>query len=449
MPATTKTPRVPKLTFHSTSGQARVRLGGRQVYLGKHGSPEATEKYHRLTAEYLRTGEVPEEARPAPAVVAGAPAATAGGPATADPPDRTVDEVILAYWKWAEGYYVKNGEPTSELSSLKQSLKALRGLYGSTPAAEFGPKKLKAVRDAAVRDGLSRSGANRRASHVKRLFKWAVAEELVPPSVHQGLTAVTGLKRGRTAAREPEPVGPVDPTLVEATLPHLPTVVADIVRLQLLTGMRPGEVCSLRPADVDCTGETWIYRPASHKTQHRGRDRVISFGPEARGVLTPYLDGRPVGKPCFSPKEAEAERRAAATAARTTPASCGNTVGSNRTKTPKRSPGDQYDTRSYGRRVRLASEKAVPLPAALLTEFAAINTLPNADRAEIKAAVREHRAACRWSPNQLRYTRATQLRAKYGIELTRTVLGHSDIGTSEIYAERDLAAAERVMREVG
>ncbi len=68
MPAT---PRVPKLTFHSTSGQARVRLGGRQVYLGKHGSPEATEKYHRLIAEYVRTGEVPAEARSAPAKVAG------------------------------------------------------------------------------------------------------------------------------------------------------------------------------------------------------------------------------------------------------------------------------------------------------------------------------------------------------------------------------------------
>ncbi|MFH5802768.1 hypothetical protein [Alienimonas sp. DA493] len=50
---------------------------------------------------------------------------------------------------------------------------------------------------------------------------------------------------------------------------------------------------------------------------------------------------------------------------------------------------------------------------------------------------------------RLRHTRAPRLRAKYGIELTRTVLGHSDIGTSEIYAERDLAGAERVMRAVG
>ena len=430
-------PRVPKLCLHKATGQARVLLRGRHVYLGRHGTPEADEKYRRIVAEFLRTGEVPAEA------------AAKSAPAPLDSETRTVDEVILAHWRWAEGYYVKNGEPTSELSSLKQSLKALRGLYGSTPAAGFGPKKLKAVRDAAVRDGLSRSGANRRASHVKRLFKWAVAEELVPPSVHQGLTAVTGLKRGRTAAREPEPVGPVDPIVVEATLPHLPAVVADMVRLQLLTGMRPGEVCSLRPADVDRTTEMWVYRPASHKTQHRGRDRVIFFGPDARNVLAPYLDGRPAGKPCFSPKEAERQRRTAATAARVTPGSCGNGVGTNRKKNPARRPGDAYDTRSYGRRVRLASEKAVPLPPELVEKFAAINTLPNHERALVKAAVEEHRAVTRWSPNQLRHTRATQLRAKYGIELTRTVLGHSDIGTSEIYAERDLAAAERVMREVG
>ena len=93
--STARTPRVPKLTFHSSSGQARVRLGGRQVYLGEHGSPEATEKYHRLIAEYLRTGEVPEEARPIPAKVAGS-AATADDD-EGERPDRTVDEVILAY----------------------------------------------------------------------------------------------------------------------------------------------------------------------------------------------------------------------------------------------------------------------------------------------------------------------------------------------------------------
>ena len=360
-----------------------------------------------------------------------------------------MDEVILAYWKWAEAYYVKDGRPTSEIGMLKPTLRTLRALYGPTPAADFGPKKLKAYRDELVRGGLSRPGVNARVDRVKAMFKWAVAEELVPPAVHQGLVAVAGLQAGRTIAWEPDPVEPVDPALVEATLPHLPPIVADMVRLQLLTGMRPEEVCSIRPADVDRTGEVWAYRPASHQTQHHGKARTVFVGTGAQAILTPYLTGRPADAFCFSPKEAERDRRVKATAARVTPASCGNTVGSNRKKKPARPAGDRYSTTSYRRCVQRASEKAVSLPPDVAAKHASVNTLPNADRAAVRAAVKEHRAATRWSPNQLRHTRATQLRAKYGIELTRTVLGHSDIGTSEIYAERDLAAAERVMREVG
>ena len=430
-------PRVPKLCLHKGTGQARVLLKGRHVYLGKHGTPEADEKYRRIVAEFLRTDAVPAEVAPR----AAAPATPAAG--------RTIDEIILAYWKWAEGHYVKDGEPTSEIGVLKVTLRTLRRLYGSTPANAFGPLKLKAYRDQLVRDGLSRPGCNERVERVKRMFKWAVSEELVPASVYQALATVTGLQAGRTPAWEPDPVEPVDPGVVEATLPHLPPIVADMVRLQLLTGMRPGEVCSIRPADVDQTGEVWAYRPASHKTQHHGKARTIFIGTEAQAVLSPYLTGKRADAFCFSPQEAERQRRAEATAARLTPTSCGNTVGSNRKVKRSRPIGDRYSTTSYRRCVQRASEKAVPLPDDLAAKHAAVNTLSNAERTAVKAAVKEHRERTRWSPNQLRHTRATQLRAKYGIELTRTVLGHSDIGTSEIYAERDLAAAERVMREVG
>ena len=56
---------------------------------------------------------------------------------------------------------------------------------------------------------------------------------------------------------------------------YLPTVVADMVRFQRATGCRPGEVCIVRPCDVDTTGDVWSYRPQSHKTEHHGRQRVI------------------------------------------------------------------------------------------------------------------------------------------------------------------------------
>jgi integrase len=54
-----------------------------------------------------------------------------------------------------------------------------------------------------------------------------------------------------------------------------------------------------------------------------------------------------------------------------------------------------------------------------------------------------------WAPNQLRYTAATEIRRRFGLESARTILGHSDIATSEIYAERDHEMASRIASEIG
>ncbi len=105
---------------------------------------------------------------------------------------------------------------------------------------------------------------NKVVGTVVRIFKWASSEELIPSKVYHDLRTVDGLRKGRTAAIESDPVPPVPPTVVDATVPHLPSVVADTVRFQRLTGCRPGEVCGLRPCDVDRTGDVWEYRPQSH-----------------------------------------------------------------------------------------------------------------------------------------------------------------------------------------
>ena len=78
------------------------------------------------------------------------------------------------------------------------------------------------------------------------MFKWGVANELIPASVHHALLAVGGLRLGRCQARESEPVRPVPVEHVNAVLPHVSPQVAAMVRLQLLTGMRPGEVVVMR-----------------------------------------------------------------------------------------------------------------------------------------------------------------------------------------------------------
>ena len=54
-----------------------------------------------------------------------------------------------------------------------------------------------------------------------------------------------------------------------------------------------------------------------------------------------------------------------------------------------------------------------------------------------------------WSPNQLRHAAATAVRARFGVEAARTTLGHADLSTTLIYAERDLELAVRVALELG
>ncbi len=108
------------------------------------------------------------------------------------------------------------------------------------------------------------------------MFKWAVAEELAPPATYQALLAVPGLARGRSSARETAPIMPVDDAVVDATIARLPEVVGDMVQLQRLTGMRPAEVCIVRPRDIDRSGDIWIYRPSSHKTQPENGTRAVA-----------------------------------------------------------------------------------------------------------------------------------------------------------------------------
>ncbi|HET6424448.1 MAG TPA: site-specific integrase [Planctomycetaceae bacterium] len=121
---------------------------------------------------------------------------------------------------------------------------------------------MKAVRDTMVSAGHCRNYVNSMIGKIKRVFRWGVEEELVPATIYQGLAAVSGLRSSRSAARESAPVRPVPEAVVNATLPHLPRLVADMVRLQLLTGIRPGEACALKPCEIDRSdNDVWVYRP--------------------------------------------------------------------------------------------------------------------------------------------------------------------------------------------
>jgi integrase len=323
--------------------------------------------------------------------------------------------LIAAYWRHVEGYYVKNGRPTSEQDLIRQALRVLRRLYGPTPAREFGPKGLKAVRQAMIEAGRCRPVVNKDIDRVKRMFRWAVEHELVPVEVHQALRTVAGLRKGRSEAREPSPVGPVPEAHVLAVLPHVMAPVAAMIRLQRLTGARPGEVMAMRPCDIDRGADgVWLYRPHEHKTEHHGTTRHVLIGPRAQEVLRPWLDRDPEAY-CFSPAVAVADYNARRRANRKTPMTPSQAARKPKAR-PKRSPGVRYDKDSYRWAIRKACQKAgVPV----------------------------------WHPNQLRHTVATEIRARFGLEAAQTILGHSKADVTQVYAERDLAKARAVMSEIG
>jgi integrase len=327
------TQRIPKYRRHKASGQAVVTLAGGDHYLGKYNSKASKVKYKRLVGEWLVRGfQVGDNSD-----------------------DLTIAELIVGFLKYARSRYVKDGQPTSELDEYRQALRPLRELYGDTLAAAFGPLALKNIRQGMVDRGLSRGVVNHRIGRIRHMFKWAASDELLPIDCFDRLAVVEGLRNGQTTAPESAPILPVADEIVLATLPFLPATVAAMVQFQRYTGCRPGEVCIIRPGDIDRTAEIWTYRPASHKTEHHGLDRLIFIGPMAQAVLLPYLV-RGDGDYCFVPAQSMRQVNAKRRANRKSPM-----TPSQKRRRPKRTPrralGGRYTTDSY----RRAIERAVML----------------------------------------------------------------------------------------
>ncbi len=369
---------LPKHRKHRASGQAVVTICGRDHYLGKYDSESSRSLYDKLTAQWVAEG------RPRVSVPRN--------------PSICVKELILAYCQYAEAYYVKDGEPTNEQTCIRTALKPVRKLYGDCPVTDFTPLALKACREEMIATGWCRRHINKQVCRIRQMFKWGVAEGMVPVVIHQALQALGGLKRGRTRAIDRPRILPVADTVIEATLGELDSTLRAMVQVQRLTGMRPQEVCLLTPEQIDRTGEIWLYRPARHKSEHHDMNRVVPIGPKAQAILLPYLL-RGSDEYCFQ---------------------------------PARSHRQHYTKDSYRERIQKACRRAFPAPKEL-------------DADERKAWEKSHR----WAPNQLRHTAGTEIRAKFGLEAAQVVLGHSKASTTEIYAERDLRLAVQVAREVG
>lgn len=388
--------KIPKYRHNKTTNRACVEIDGKVYWLGLYDSPESHAEYERLIGEWLSNGRRLETT----------------------PPDAfKIVNLIAAFWRHAEQYYRRpDGTQTSELDNYRQAMRPLRRLYGDLPVQDFGPRKLATVREAMIHRGWCRTNVNKQVNRIKSVFKWGVSQELIPASIHQSLVTLAPLRKGRSEARESEPVLPVHESHIEAIRPLVSRQVWALIQLQLFTAARPGELVGLRPIDLSTSDEVWTCSPRDHKTAHHGHARVIYFGPRARRVLEPFLAGRSLEAPMFSPAEAEAERRAVLTANRRTPLSCGNRPGTNRKARPKHKPRSSYDVGTYRNAIRRACLKAeIPV----------------------------------WTPYQLRHNAATEIQSEFGIEGARLILGHRTPNTTAIYAELDSSKALRIMAKMG
>jgi integrase len=379
-------------------GVVTVRLigGGRKdIYCGPFGTVEAKREYKRILAILdANDGKFPE----------------AG-------PGITINEALLLYLRrFAEKYYTPG---TSSIATVKRVIRTLRQMYGPEPTASFGPKALRLVMEKWVSEGLARRSVNKMAGVVKRAWRWMVAEELLPAECRDRLLAVEGLRLGRTLARDNPPIRPAILADVETVLPFMPPVVADLVRLQLLTAARGGELLGMKAADIDRSGEIWVFRPPSHKGSWRGKGRSIFVGFEGQRILAPYLLRAGDGF-LFSPARSEADRIAERSADRKTPRWKSHMrrneekrVGDDRARPPR----DTYDSRSYYRAVRRACEKA---------------------------------GVSMFRPHQLRHAAVLKIRTTLGLEFARACAGHSVAGMTEHYSRsHDEGLAAEAARKIG
>lgn len=210
-------------------------------------------------------------------------------------------------WKAAHEF-VKNGEPTSTVSAYRITMRQLRDFAGDSDVGHFDAVKLYAFLDILDAGNLARSTANGRLLIVKQAFAWARRKGWVSKELMADVRGVEPLRSGRCKSADADAVLPVPEADVTACRPCVNAVIWDLIQLQLYTGMRPGEVTSLRACDIEFGSDSWFYIPQHHKTQHLGRKRNVALGPQAQAIVRKYLGLRPTNAYLFVPKSSDLKR---------------------------------------------------------------------------------------------------------------------------------------------
>jgi integrase len=254
----------PRPHAHKASGQERVRISGRDYYLGPVGSAEARRRYAEL--------------------VAGLKEPQAAPPALLGP---TVAEAVAAWRRWAVTRYDPAGR---EVVQYDATVRPWLDLFAATPASRFGVAELERVRDEMVRRGWCRGVINRRVVRVRTVWRWCEQRGLAPAGSWAHLRAMSPLKAQDRHVRATEAARPAEWRDLAKVCRMVPTTVRDMLLVMWYSGGRSGEIRQLKVGDIDHDAKTATL--SRHKNAWRGQVRVIAFGPRAWRVIAPYLEGK-------------------------------------------------------------------------------------------------------------------------------------------------------------
>ncbi len=382
--------RLPKLR-RGTNNQAFIEYKLKRHYLGVWGTDEVNQRYAECLKQIVSAKQVVPRKR------------------AKSETECTLNGLIQRYLQTAE----MRSSP-KEFREDKRALLNLSDFCGTTPGDEFGPLALTAfqtycmtlkdqrAKDQAAAQLVSRTYVNKIVKRVRHFIKWCCANEKIPAEQYHKLQTVRPLMIGDPGTRESDPILPVDDEIVQATLPFMKPVIATMVQMQLLCGMRPGEVCRMKMSDIDRKLDIWLYKVQRHKRTRNGQVLYKALNVTAQAVLKDYLREDP-DEPLFSPLESEVLR-----------------VSQNIRARRRKKIRNYYDTESYNQAIE--------------------NAIKKAKRAGVEIP--------HWHALQIRHSSGTQVSQLLGQQAAQRWLGHKNLNTTNIYTESQTKELIHIAREL-
>ena len=270
--------------------------------------------------------------------------------------------------------------------------------FGDVLAAELSRREIREwMRDRAAKPR-GKWTANRAFEVLRRVYSWAVAEDVLPGS------PFVGLQKPAPEPRSQRVLTTDELRALLAALDRLPGAYSDAVRLLLLTCARREMVLGGRRGELELGSEpTWTIPGGRDGRSKSGEPHVIPLSKEAVKVLERRLtvigDGSYLFPPARVRRQGEAPKRAAATWSSRYTSELQTEVG-----------------------IAWATADGRPLPMRKVKR----------DGKEVEELDRE---ACRlllprWTLHNLRHTGATRMREHLGVrvDVVSMILGHTPEG---------------------